>query len=189
MDDTLDLYRCDNPHLDSVTSLPMVTIVQAEPVSFAHTRSDSTRATHTPQGPSGQCRLRLNHHRCIHRCPGSREPQRTGTPDLTYLQIANVTMQAMPGGNPNAGLLVTERSAYTDIQASNLRICNSLSAAIDIRAPNAQFSGNNIALERWSGPTALNVDDPTSKAYLPAPAFLPYAGNGQFAFAQTGPRP
>ena len=182
----LDLYRCDNPNLSNI-------------FAYGYDRGLSLSASPTPDPTQPGQPIPHKVHLVnadfdsttsgvYIDAPGLVNAD-TGDPDLTYLQITNVTMQATQGGNPNPGFVVTERSKYAQIQASNLRICKSLSAAIDIKAPNAQFFGNNIDLERWSGAVALKVDDPTSKAYLGVGFSVPHAGNGQFAFAQTAPTP
>ncbi|MGA3221188.1 MAG: hypothetical protein ABSE77_19290 [Acidimicrobiales bacterium] len=98
-------------------------------------------------------------------------------------------MQAMQGGNPNPGFVVTQPSEYTQIQASNLRVCDSLDAAMEINAKYVRFYGNNVDLERWSGPVGLYLGDSTSQAYLGVGFSAPHSGNGQFFFASTAPTP
>lgn len=97
---------------------------------------------------------------------------------LTSIQLANVTTQAPPAGPrlAGSGIVVTPRSTYAVIQASNLRVSQSIERCIDIEAEGAQFFGENVMLQDWHGDVGFFLG---SKAYA-------YLGVGFVTFPQSG---
>ena len=186
----IELYRCDNPHLSNI-------------FVSNYDQGLSLRPSPAPPGgvnpPPGQP---IPHK--VHLVNADFDSTTTGIylnapgqqSDLTFVQLANVTMQAPSAGpkQQHPGLWVDRGASYARLHASNLRVSNSLANAIQIDAANAHFSGENVHLQRWSGGAGLMVSDSSAHAFLGA-AFSaegpnrPFDGQGRFHFAQTGGAP
>ncbi len=186
----IELYRCDNPHLSNI---------------FVSNYDQGLSLRQSPALAGG-----------VNRPPGQSIPHKvhlvnadfdsttTGiyvnTPgmqgDLTFLQMANVTMQAASTGpkQQHPGLWVDRGASFARVHASNLRVSNSVANAVQIDAADAHFSGENMHLQQWGGETGLMVGDSSSHAFVGA-AFTaegpsrPFGGQGVFHFSQTAGAP
>ncbi len=186
----IELYRCDNPHLSNifVSNYDQGLSLRPSPPPPAGVKS-----------PPGQP---IPHK--VHLVNADFDSTTTGIyinapgneGDLTFVQLANVTMQGPSAGprQQHPGLWVDRGSANTRIHASNLRVSNSIANAMQIDAPNVDFSGENVHLHQWGGGTGLMVSDSSSHAFVGA-AFTArgpnkgYDGRGNFHFSQTSKTP
>lgn len=185
----IELYRCDNPHLSNI---------------FVSNYDQGLSLRQSPLSPKDLLPGNPIPHK-VHLVNADFDSTTTGiyinTPgietDLTFLQLANVTMQG-PGSGPrrsHPGVWVDKGASYARIHASNLRISNSLTNAMQIDAANVHLSVENLYLNQWSsGGTGLMVSDSSSHAFVGA-AFSAkgpksrYGGQGKFHFSQTASTP
>jgi len=162
----IDLRRCDNPHLSNVFVYNYNIGLNLCESPLALEPGQTPHKVHLTNADFDSCVTGL----CID-APGSAQ-------NLTSIQLANVTTQAptVSGSSPTgSGIVVTERSTCALIQASNLRVSQSLKRAIDIQADGAQFFGENVMLQDWHGDVAF---------YLATGAFA-YLGIGFVTFPLT----
>ena len=122
----IELYRCDNPHLSNI-------------FVSNYDQGLSLRQSPAPAGgvnrPPGQP---IPHK--VHLVNADFDSTTTGiyvnTPgmqgDLTFLQMANVTMQAPSNGpkQQHPGLWVDRGASFARVHASNLRVSNSVANAV-----------------------------------------------------------
>jgi Pectate lyase superfamily protein len=186
----IELYRCDNPHFSNifVSNYDQGLSLRQSPAPAA--------GVNQPPGQPIPHKVHLVNADFDSTTTGIyiNAPGRQG--DLTFVQLANVTMQAPSAGpkQQHPGLWVDRGASFARIHASNLRVSNSVANAVQIDAANAHFSGENVHLQQWGGRTGLMVSDSSSHAFLGA-AFSaegpnrPFDGQGRFHFAQTGGTP
>jgi Pectate lyase superfamily protein len=186
----IELYRCDNPHLSNI-------------FVSNYDQGLSLRPSPAPPGganlPPGQP---IPHK--VHLVNADFDSTTTGiyvgapgqVGDLTFVQLANVTMQGPSAGpiQQHPGLWVDRAASFARVHASNLRVSNSITNAMQIDGVNVHFSGENVHLQRWGGDTGLMVSDGSSHAFLGASFSAegpsrPFGGQGRFHFAQTGGSP
>jgi Pectate lyase superfamily protein len=182
----IELYRCDNPHLSNifVSNYDQGLSLRPSPGTNPHPGQPIPHKVHLVNADFDSTTTGI-----YISAPGLEG-------DLTFVQLANVTMQAPSAGpkQQHPGLWVDKGASYARVHASNLRVSNSLASAMQIDAPNVHFSGENVHLQQWSSGTGLLVTDGSSHAYLGA-AFSArgpnkaFDGRGKFHFAQTGDAP
>jgi Pectate lyase superfamily protein len=182
----IELYRCDNPHLSNifVSNYDQGLSLRLSPGANPHPGQPIPHKVHLVNADFDSTTTGI-----YISAPGVEG-------DLTFVQLANVTMQAPSAGpkQQHPGMWVDKAASYARVHASNLRVSNSLASAMQIDAPNVHFSGENVHLQQWASGTGLVVNDGSSHAFLGA-AFSArgpnkaYDGRGKFHFAQTGGAP
>ena len=170
----IDLFRCDNPHISNVFAYNYNT-----GLSLAGSSAGVPHKVHLVNADFDNCVTGI----------GIRAPGAAG--NRTAIQMANVTVQSPVGaGTPvGNGIWVQTGSSYAFIQASNVRISSSGSAAVRVDADNVQFYGENVSLENWRGDVGFYISSPSSFAYLGAgfaysPGGTPYGPVTQFHLAR-----
>jgi Pectate lyase superfamily protein len=170
----IGLFRCDNPLINDVFALHYNV-----GLSLSQSGYGIPHKVHLSNADFDGCVMGVHI-----MSPGS-------TTDRATLQMSNVTMQAPAGtGNPTGnGIWIEAGSAYTQVQATNLRITNSGQNGIQIDAGNVNFYGEDVYIENWGGSYGFYIPSTTSYAWLGvgfgySSGGTPYAPAAQFHLAQ-----
>lgn len=176
----IDLRRCDNPHLSNIFVFNYNTGLNLAESPLSLEPGQTPHKVHLTNADFDNCVTGINI-----------DAQGTAE-NLASIQLANVTTQAPPAGPKLAGsgIMVTPRATYAVIQASNLRVSQSIERCIDIEAEGAQFFGENVMLQDWHGDVGFFLG-PKAFAYLGI-GFVTFpqsgtgtGGDGQFTFAAS----
>lgn len=170
----IGLFRCDNPHISNVTALNYNV-----GLSLSTSSSGIPHKVHLVNADFDSCVTGIHIY-----SPGTAS-------DLASIEMSNVTIQAPSGsGDPTGnGIWVEEGSAYTMVQATNVRISDSGENGIEIDAGNVNFYGENVRVENWSGSYGFYISSSSSYAWLGVgfaytSAGTPYYPDAQFHLAE-----
>jgi hypothetical protein len=170
----IGLFRADNPHLSNILAL--------------HYNAGLSLSTSGAGIPHKVHLVNTDFDGCV---TGVHIMSPRSTSDNAQLQMANVTIQAPAdtGGPTGHGIWVEAGSAYTTVQASNLRVVHSGQNGIQIDAGNVNFYGENIYIEDWRGAYGFNIPSTSSYAWLGVgfgytSGGTPYFPASQFHLAQ-----
>lgn len=171
----IGLFRCDNPHISNVFALNYNV-----GLSLASSVTGIPHKVHLSNADFDSCVTGIHIY-----CPGT-------SSNFASLLMTNVTMQAPSGsGVPTGnGIWIQAGSAYTMVQATNVRVSNSSLDAIRVDAGNVNFYGENISLENWAGTYGFYISATASYAWLgvgfatTGGTGTPYYPSAQFHLAQ-----
>ncbi len=147
----IGLFRCDNPHISNVFALNYNV-----GLSLSTGAEGIPHKVHLVNADFDSCVTGLHIY-----SPGT-------STNFASIQMSNVTIQSPSGsGVPTGnGIWVQAGSAYTMIQATNVRVSDSGLNAIEIDAGNVNFYGDNISIESWSGSYGFYISSSSSYAWL-----------------------
>jgi hypothetical protein len=147
----IGLFRCDNPHISNIFALNYNV-----GLSLSTGSAGIPHKVHLVNADFDACVTGIHIY-----SPGT-------STNFASLLMSNVTIQgpSVSGAPTGNGIWVQSGSAYTMIQAANVRVSNSGQNAIEIDAGNVNFYGDNISVESWSGSYGFYISSSSSYAWL-----------------------
>ena len=147
----IGLFRCDNPHISNVFALHYNV-----GLSLSTGANGIPHKVHLVNADFDGCVTGIHIY-----SPGT-------STNRASIEMSNVTIQAPsgPGVPTGNGIWVEAGSAYTMVQAANVRVTGAGGNAIEIDAGDVDFYGSNISIEDWSGSYGFYISSSSSYAWL-----------------------